>query len=76
MGDRAGLLAEALVREYLTRHSLTTVLEAFNEQRPKGVRRRPLRRPAAPALRASCSEQAGDCLYKIILFAADGTLVN
>jgi hypothetical protein len=30
------LLAEALIREYLTRHSLTSVLDAFNEHRPRG----------------------------------------
>ena len=32
----ASLLAEALIREYLTRHSLTNVLDAFNEHRPRG----------------------------------------
>jgi hypothetical protein len=30
------LLAEALIREYLTRHSLTSVLDAFNVHRPRG----------------------------------------
>jgi hypothetical protein len=30
------MLAEALIREYLHRHALTSVLEAFNEVRPKG----------------------------------------
>ena len=31
------VLAEALIREYMTRHSLTGALRAFNEDRPKGA---------------------------------------